>query len=857
MEPSDDDTAYDNRPLFPESSSHTETKLVSQDSEDDDETDNEHMLDVPISLSHTLQSGESPSCRTRGRFRQALLSFADPPSSPKKRQRSQQPAPTKEDLDKLDQTIAAEAEVPTNTDIPDAERALGRRFIPSWKQTYSWLSLKYNRVHRQYGMKCSVCSTFAPHTKSPFGRNGVGARDFQKSACKQHDFSKVHLAAMEAERLAQGTEVHQRTLVDMLSKDPMMARVVKCMQTAQWCAQKDAPVVLYPDLARFMAMQGCPDMVNYEAYGRYYSRYAFGEFTEVLAQHLSDQQLQDIKPSAWYGLSFDESTDRARGKHLIIYIMFERNEEVVNQFFGHLTLEKCDAVSIYNAILSFLHSKDLSLNMLVGVSTDGASVMTGSKGGVVALLRKSKPPAAAACLLLLPAAACCLPAACLLLAACCLPAAACLPLACSLPAACLLPACCLLPAACLVLLSAAACCCCLLPAACLLLAACCLPAASCLPLACSLPAACLQPACCLLPTACLLQPACHLPAACLPPACYLLPAAAACLPAACCLLPACCCCLLLLPAACLLPACCLPAAAACSLLPLSFCLLPAASCLKPIWRRPTFSHSSLTVVIITEVKNHVDKVKTKLAQWYVEPSASLGAKTRLAAFVAKHGDKDKREIIIKGADDDGSPARATIQLHEESIGAGGNDLDACYDLAKRFAQRLINTLGKRMADLRHFDRVLFFQPHEYPPRLGEREAWLKFHMSELLDMFQNQLPGVSAEDIEPQMHLFTATLDKKFKHQSFNQALTNMLRTSDWKDDYPTLVSLWRAISVLPLSTVECERGFSRQNIIKSWDRVALSDVRLGELMTVKMLDYAVDWAAAYAIFESKGRKTA
>ncbi|CAI5494509.1 unnamed protein product [Closterium sp. Naga37s-1] len=31
--------------------------------------------------------------------------------------------------------------------------------------------------------------------------------------------------------------------------------------------------------------------------------------------------------------------------------------------------------------------------------------------------------------------------------------------------------------------------------------------------------------------------------------------------------------------------------------------------------------------------------------------------------------------------------------------------------------------------------------------------------------------------------------------------------------------------------------------------------VRLGELMTVKMLDYPVDWAAAYALFEEKGRK--
>ncbi|CAI7862361.1 unnamed protein product [Closterium sp. NIES-53] len=567
----------------------------------------------------------------------------------------------------------------------------------------------------------------------------------------------------------------------------MMARVVKCMQTAQWCAQKDAPVVLYPDLARFMAMQGCPDMVNYEAYGRYYSRYAFGEFTEVLAQHLSDQQLQDIKPSAWYGLSFDESTDRARGKHLIIYIMFERNEEVVNQFFGHLTLEKCDAVSIYNAILSFLHSKDLSLNMLVGVSTDGASVMTGSKGGVVALLRKRCPW---------------------------LVAVHCVAHRESLAAK---------------------------------------DAAESFKEFNVIDQLIRQTAERLGRSSVNHNSFMHLQDVIMKTQLEVQGIFAVrwlsrgdAVQRFCDVLPV----LLWMwqkenKAT-------LKIATSFKFQFMLFLLADVLHLLNGL--NLAFQKSKVN---ITEVKNHIDKVKTKLAQWYVEPSASLGAKTRLAAFVAIHGDKDKREIIIKGADDDGSPARATIQLHEESIGAGGNDLDACYDLAKRFAQRLINTLGKRMADLRHFDGVLFFQPHEYPPRLGEREAWLKFHMSELLDMFHNQLPGVSAEDIEPQMHLFTATLDKKFKHQSFNQALTNMLRTSDWKDDYPTLVSLWRAISVLPLSTVECERGFSRQNIIKSWDRVALSDVRLGELMTVKMLDYAVDWAAAYAIFESKGRKTA
>ncbi|CAI7885282.1 unnamed protein product [Closterium sp. NIES-53] len=54
------------------------------------------------------------------------------------------------------------------------------------------------------------------------------------------------------------------------------------------------------------------------------------------------------------------------------------------------------------------------------------------------------------------------------------------------------------------------------------------------------------------------------------------------------------------------------------------------------------------------------------------------------------------------------------------------------------------------------------------------------------------LAGVALADIEPQMRLFTATMEKNFKKQSFHQALTNMLRMADWRDDYPTIVSLWR-----------------------------------------------------------------
>ncbi|CAI5965039.1 unnamed protein product [Closterium sp. NIES-64] len=313
------------------------------------------MLDVAISvldpcLAQQASSSQSTP-RSAARYRQVHLGFASPPPDTRKRARCVPPPPSDEGLEAQDNAIAEDAEVPLDTEIPEAERSLARRFSTSWKQTYSWLSLKYNKHERQYGMKCSVCCKFAPNTKSPFGGAGVGARDFQKSSCRNHDQSKVHLAAMEAERLSEGTEVRQRSLLNMLSIDPVMTRVVKCMQGAHWIARNDAPIALYPMLVRFMAEQGCPDMMTDESY-------AFGEFVEAMAEHLVAKQLEDIKESAWYSLSFDESTDRARGKHLIVYVTFERAEAVVSQFLALLSLERCNAAALHDTIVDITEVKN-------------------------------------------------------------------------------------------------------------------------------------------------------------------------------------------------------------------------------------------------------------------------------------------------------------------------------------------------------------------------------------------------------------------------------------------------------------------------------------------------------------------
>ena len=78
--------------------------------------------------------------------------------------------------------------------------------------------------------------------------------------------------------------------------------------------------------------------------------------------------------------------------------------------------------------------------------------------------------------------------------------------------------------------------------------------------------------------------------------------------------------------------------------------------------------------------------------------------------------------------------------------------------------------------------------------------------------------------------------------------------------NFPHMSNLWQAILTIPASTVACERGFSRQNIIKDVRRTKLSLVALDALMRVSLtwLDSSmVEWDRVFDIWkDAKERRT-
>ncbi|CAI7761684.1 unnamed protein product, partial [Closterium sp. NIES-54] len=101
-----------------------------------------------------------------------------------------------------------------------------------------------------------------------------------------------------------------------------------------------------------------------------------------MAKYQKTQQLQHLLASPFIGITCDESTDRARGKHLIVFATFLKNGVSVTEFLSLLTVHKCDASSLFTVLTSHLESVGVDIKRVSSIGTDGASVMTGEKNGL-------------------------------------------------------------------------------------------------------------------------------------------------------------------------------------------------------------------------------------------------------------------------------------------------------------------------------------------------------------------------------------------------------------------------------------------------------------------------------------------
>ncbi|CAI7804704.1 unnamed protein product [Closterium sp. NIES-53] len=279
--------------------------------------------------------GESSSAasKKKRRFAQAYLPFGMPPAKP-----NPPPAPV-------------QAPSCVSCELTRAKKAEEKFWKAQQLYITQWLPIEWLLLDKnEEGLPIFQCSICVEHGKddAKFGQNGTGGRDLQLGSMQCHELSIRHDDAMKRQRTLMAEIEKQKWIDDFANADKEGARLTRLMR-------------------EIILMAG------------------------AMAKYQRSQQLQHLLASPFIDLICDESTDRARGKHLIVFATFLKNGIAVTEFLALLTVKKCNASLLFTMLMSHLDSVSVDINRMSGVSTDGASVMMGDKGGFVSRLREHVP----------------------------------------------------------------------------------------------------------------------------------------------------------------------------------------------------------------------------------------------------------------------------------------------------------------------------------------------------------------------------------------------------------------------------------------------------------------------------------
>ncbi|MCO5605532.1 hypothetical protein L7F22_059715 [Adiantum nelumboides] len=282
-----------------------------------------------------------------------------------------------------------EQDVQATTSLEPASKVKkDRRWRPAWKFEHKWA---YPVIAKgKLRIKCEWCA-YCKH-KNPYANKG--ATTIQLPALNEHSESDEHKVtafkwANKEKRVCIPLSEYVATF-----EDKEKVRVVTIMWQMYFVVKCAGPMELFEKLCLHQIEQGVANMPRHTDYGTHLNRAVGMEFMQAIQDVLWTALCGEIQASPCYSLMVDDSTDRAKEGHLIVYISYLRDGGKGDNHVTFVKLIKTDdggAKAKYDALLQLLKKMGLSLHKLVSLATDGCSVMIGHRGGLIAKLRAHVP----------------------------------------------------------------------------------------------------------------------------------------------------------------------------------------------------------------------------------------------------------------------------------------------------------------------------------------------------------------------------------------------------------------------------------------------------------------------------------
>lgn len=272
--------------------------------------------------------------------------------------------------------------IPMVIDLSDdelLEKSHTRKAVdPKWFDDYPWLETEsVNGNITLYCRICRICNGTTAFAK--------GTSSLRLGRIKEHMKTNEHKKSEEL--LKPDTSRISTEKLKIIS----LMRIIYC------CSKNNIPLNTYPDLCKLTSLQiennkeliisdkvstlkpaslGKPSPSK-SKYGNYNNHVSGIDFLDSIAYTIKKSLFEELNSSVYWSIMIDETNSVDNDKYLAIVGKYIINNIPYMRYLGMVNLDLTDGENIFNQIITFCNSKEISYDKIIHFGSDGASNMTG------------------------------------------------------------------------------------------------------------------------------------------------------------------------------------------------------------------------------------------------------------------------------------------------------------------------------------------------------------------------------------------------------------------------------------------------------------------------------------------------
>lgn len=256
-----------------------------------------------------------------------------------------------------------------------------RNFQQKWLLQYHWL--RY--CEKTLTMSCTICIQHGRKNTFTEGNN-----NFRTSTISDHLKTNDHKTALVAPKLKANLE---KATNKANSKQEMA--IVIALKAVYWLAMEALPLHKFKSLLELLTDLEVPHISHLQLSDkiRYESSYTSTALLEAINATLEDELKEKLEVSPVVTALADESTDIAVHKRLGLYAQLINPVTMTpsTDFITNVQLTLGTGVAIATAIYEQFMKRGVTPKKVMGLGSDGATVMTGQGKGTTGIMLRENP----------------------------------------------------------------------------------------------------------------------------------------------------------------------------------------------------------------------------------------------------------------------------------------------------------------------------------------------------------------------------------------------------------------------------------------------------------------------------------